>query len=114
MANPTQFVPIVGEEVAAAAGLAPLARAIAIAGEAGNSALAIYDTVKNPSSVIVNILGMVLGVGSIAKVSRDGAGMAKVAKLRREMSPDTVAGLGKVFQKNAADLQPALKFCKWK
>nr|OQO24051.1 hypothetical protein B0A51_05021 [Rachicladosporium sp. CCFEE 5018] len=78
------FIPIVGEEIAAAAGFATLARAIAIAGEVGNAALGVYDTVNDPSSAVVNILGMLVGVGAIAKVSRDGKGIGDVANLRRE------------------------------
>lgn len=113
-ADPVQFVPVIGEEAAAAAGLAGLARAIAIAGELGNGALGIYDSVKNPASAVVNILGMLLGVGAIAKVSRDGKGLAQVAKVRREMSADTIAGLGSVFAKHNNELNTISKFCKWK
>ena len=107
-----QFVPIVGEEVAAAAGLASLARAIAIAGEVGNAALGIYDTVEDPKSAIVNILGMLVGAGAIAKVSRDGKGLGDVAKLRRGMSADDVAGLGNIFKSQDDKLQNIMKVCR--
>ena len=56
---------------------------------------------------------MLVGVGAIAKISRDGAGIAKVAKLQREMDPNTVAALGTVFKHNAGELQTSMKFCKW-
>lgn len=113
MANLIQFVPIIGEEAASLAGLASLARAIAIAGEAGNAALSIYDTVKSPDSAIINILGMLVGVGTIAKVSRDGEGIGKVAKVSRGMDPNTIKSLGTVFKKNTDKLQTTMKFCKW-
>ena len=99
--------------MAAAAGLATVARAIAMVGEAGNSALAIYDTVKNPRSAIINILGMVVGVGAVAKASRDGTGLAKIAKMRRDMDPTVVASMGKVFQSNSDKLSTVMKFCRW-
>ncbi|MCJ1310400.1 hypothetical protein MMC25_004064 [Agyrium rufum] len=71
------FVPVVGEELAITAVFATLARAIAIAvaGELGNAALAIYDTVEDPKSAVVNILGMLLGVGAITNAARDGVGI---------------------------------------
>ncbi|EPS35046.1 putative alpha-1,3-glucanase [Penicillium oxalicum 114-2] len=108
------FVPVVGEEVAAAAGLVTLARSVAIAGELANGALAIYDTVQNPSSAVVNILGMLFGVGSITKVSRDGQGLASVAKLRREMKPEEIASLGGIFKSNDDKLRSIMKVCNWK
>ncbi|OJJ96909.1 hypothetical protein ASPACDRAFT_1859003 [Aspergillus aculeatus ATCC 16872] len=107
------FVPIVGEEVAAAAGMASLARAIAIAGEIGNAALGIYDTVDDPSSAVVNIIGMLLDVRAIAKVSRDGQGIASVAKLRRAMTSDEVAAMGSIFKANDDNLQAIMKVCKF-
>ena len=113
MANLTQFVPIVGEEAATAAGMASLARAIAIAGEAGNGALGIYDSVKNPSSAIINVLGMLIGVGAISKVSRDAPGLSKVARVAKSMSPDMVKNFGAIFKNNVDDLQTTMKFCKY-
>lgn len=62
---------------------------------------------------IVNILGMLIGVGAIAKVARDGKGIGEVAKLQREMSPYAVAGLGGVFSKHTNELKTTMKFCKW-
>lgn len=107
-----QFVPVVGEEVAVAAGLTAVARAIAIAGEVGNAALGIYDTVNNPKSAVVNIFGLLLGVGAIAKVTRDGTGIAKVAKVRNEMKAADIAGLGSIVKSHDDKLQSILKFCK--
>ncbi|KAJ9624398.1 Glucan endo-1,3-alpha-glucosidase agn1 [Taxawa tesnikishii (nom. ined.)] len=106
------FVPVVGEEIALAAGLATLARTIAIAGELGNAALAIYDTVQDPEAAVVNILGMLIGVGSIAKVARTGKGIGDVAKLRRGMTATDVAGLGSVFKNSDDKLQNIVKVCR--
>ncbi|KAK5130435.1 hypothetical protein LTR08_002134 [Meristemomyces frigidus] len=106
------FIPIVGEEVALAYGFATLARSIVVAGELGNAALAIYDTVEDPTSAVVNILGMLVGVGTIAKATRDGKGIGDIANIRRGMSSDDVAGLGSIFKANDDKLQSIMKVCK--
>ncbi|THY23807.1 glycoside hydrolase [Aureobasidium pullulans] len=106
------FVPFVGEELALAAGLATLGRTIAIAGELGNAALATYDTVQDPESAVVNILGMLVGVGAIAKVERSGENIGEVAKLRRGMTAEDVAGLGSVFKNSDDMLQKIIKVCR--
>jgi len=85
---------------------------VAITGELGNAALAIYDTVQDPSSAVVNILGMLMGVGSIAKVSRDGEGIGAAAVLRRGMSSDQVASLGSIFKANDDKLQGIMNVCR--
>lgn len=105
-------MPVVGEELAAAAGFASLARAITIAGEVGNGALTIYDTVEDPSSAVVNVLGMLVGVGAIAKVTRDGEGLSSVAKIRKSMTSDDVSSLGTLFKANDDKLQSILKVCR--
>lgn len=101
-----------GEEVALAAGLASLARTIAITGELGNAALAIYNFVHDAKSAVVNILGMLMGVGAIAKVECSGKGFGDVAKLRRGMSAADVAGLGSVFKNSDDKLQAIIKVCR--
>jgi chitinase len=78
----------------------------------GNAALGIYDTVDDPKSAIVNILGMLLGVGAIAKVSRDGKGVGDVANVRRGMSADSVSSLGRIFKSNDDTLQSVLNVCR--
>lgn len=113
LANFQQFIPVIGEEAAALVGLADLPRAIAIAGEVGNAALAIYDTVTNPASAVINILGLLVGAGTIAKVARDAPGLAKVAKLQRGMDSASVAKLGGVFKNGVDELNPIMKVCKW-
>lgn len=103
---------MVGEEVAAAAGFADLARAIALTGELGNGILAVYNTVEDPSSAVMNVLGMLLGVGSIAKATRDGEGISSVAKIRKEMTADDIASFGKIFSNNDDKLQSIMKVCR--
>ncbi|PYH47158.1 uncharacterized protein BP01DRAFT_381001 [Aspergillus saccharolyticus JOP 1030-1] len=75
-------------------------------------ALGIYDTVDDPSSAVVSIIGMLLGVDAIAKVSCDGQGIASVAKLRRAMTSDEVAAMGSIFKANDDKLQAIIKVCK--
>ncbi|KAJ5662800.1 hypothetical protein N7507_003531 [Penicillium longicatenatum] len=107
------FVPVVGTEVAAGLGFANLARIIAIAGELGNAALATYDTVEDPSSAVVNMLGMLFGAGSIAKVGRDAKGLSSVAKWRRGMKTGELASLGDIFKNGDSKVQSLMgKVCK--
>jgi chitinase len=102
----------VGEELALAAGLATLGRTIAIAGEVGNAAYDVYQTVQDPKSAVVNILGMLLGVGAIARVERTGKGLGDVAKIRRGMTADTVSAFGPVFKGSDDALQNVIhKLC---
>lgn len=90
-----------------------LARAISIAGELGNAAFDIYQTVDDPSSAIVNILGSLIGVGSIAKLSRDGKGIGDIAKLRRGMKDDAVKSMGAIFKNQNDKIGSLAKFCKY-
>ncbi|KAI0191619.1 hypothetical protein F4808DRAFT_476023 [Astrocystis sublimbata] len=107
------FVPVVGQEVAAGLGFANLARIIAIAGELGNAALATYDTVNDPASAVVNILGGLFGVGGIVKASRDAKGIASIAKWRKGMKASEISSLGKIFQDGDTKIQSLLgKVCK--
>jgi chitinase len=102
----------VGEELALAAGLATLGRTIAIVGEASNAAYDVYQTVQDPKSAVVNILGMLLGVGAIARVERTGKGLGDVAKIRRGMTADTVSAFGPVFKGSDDALQNVVhKLC---
>lgn len=106
------FVPVVGEEIAMAAGFASLARAIAISGELGNAAVGIYDTVNDPKSAVVNILGMLLGVGAVARATRDGKGIADIAKIRQGMKEAEISAMGRIFKENDDTLQNIAKVCK--
>lgn len=55
---------------------------------------------------------MLLGVGAIAKATRDGKGIGSIATIRRGMSADTVKGLGDIFKNSDDKLQSILKICK--
>jgi chitinase len=104
---------MVGEGIAAGLGLANLARVIAIAGELANAALATYDTVKDPASAVVNMLGMLFGVGSIAKASRNAKGLSEVANWRKGMKAGEITSLGKIFENGDSMVQSILgKVCK--
>ena len=98
--------------VAAAAGLATLARAIPIIGELSNAATGVYDTVQDPSSALLNILGMLMGVGAISKATRDGGGIGSIANIRDGMKAEEVASLGTIFKNEDDKLQSILKVCK--
>jgi chitinase len=74
--------------------------------------MGIYDTVDDPKSAVVNVLGMLLGVGAIAKASRDGKGLNDVAKVRRGMTADAVGSLGRIFKDNDDTLQGIMKVCR--
>jgi chitinase len=101
-----------GEEAAVAAGFLTLGRTIAIAGEVGNTAAAMYETVQDPNSAVINILGMLIGVGAIARVERTGKGLGDVAKIRRGMTADTVSAFGPVFKGSDDALQNVIhKLC---
>ncbi|KAJ5323307.1 hypothetical protein N7476_001907 [Penicillium atrosanguineum] len=111
--NPNmQFVPIVGEELAAAAGLATIACSVAIAGELANGAFAGCDTVQDPKSAVVNVIEMLFGVGAIAKASRDGEGLVSIARFRRAMKAEEINGFGSTFKGSDDKLQAILKGCK--
>jgi chitinase len=102
----------VGEEAALAGGFTALARTIFIAGEVGNAAFTIYDTVENPDNAVFNILGMLLGVGAIAKVERTGKGLGDVARIRHGLDSADIANLGSIFKDNDDKLQSFLRVCR--
>ncbi|KAG8163304.1 hypothetical protein KVR01_006601 [Diaporthe batatas] len=107
------FVPVVGTEVAAALGLTNIARVIAVAGELGNAAFATYETVRDPASAIVNILGMLFGVGQIAKAERSATGIRGVAAWRKGMKSSEISSMGRFFADGDSKVQTLLgKVCK--
>ncbi|KAJ5256641.1 Peptidoglycan-binding Lysin subgroup [Penicillium angulare] len=55
------IIPFAGEVVDAIGGVANVARAAYVVGEAGNAALLVYDIVKKPSSAPFAILVLVMG-----------------------------------------------------
>lgn len=79
------FVPFVGEAAASAAGLTTLARTISMLGELGGVAMAIYESVDDPSSALINILGLLAGIGGFKRSPRDGEGLNGVAKVWRNL-----------------------------
>jgi len=72
----------------------------------------VYDTINDPSSAVVNILGMLVGVGAITRTTRNGPGIASAANLRRGMTSDNVASLGTIFKAQDDKLQSIMKVCK--
>ncbi|KAH9903612.1 hypothetical protein F4778DRAFT_91579 [Xylariomycetidae sp. FL2044] len=108
------FLPIIGTEVAATLGFANMARIIAIAGELGNAALAMtYDSINDPSSAVINILGSLFGVGNIARAARGAKGLSDVAQWRKGMSSADISVMGKHFADGDSKVQSILgKVCK--
>ena len=59
------------------------------------------------------MLGMLFGVGTIAKASRDAKGLASVAQWRKGMKTGEITSLGKIFQSEDEKLQSIVgKVCK--
>lgn len=99
-------VPFIGELSLLASGATNLARAAMIAGEVANGALAMYDLIENPDSALLNLMGMLLGVGGMTAVKRDGINVNQMASLRRELTDgQKLTGLGAVFKRNDDALQ---------
>ncbi|KAG8623138.1 hypothetical protein KVT40_008114 [Elsinoe batatas] len=101
------FVPIIGTKVAAALGFATLARTIAITGELANLGLATYETVQSSENALINMLGMLLGLGAIPKVTRNGPGLSPVANWRKAMDSKTITSMGRMYSDNDRLLQTA-------
>ncbi|KAJ5088758.1 hypothetical protein N7456_012374 [Penicillium angulare] len=93
------FVSFVGEEAAAAAGMATLARSIAIAGEAANRSCNLRHS---------------LGVGSIVKAERSGTGLKAAAAARGEIKASEICSMGDLFRNNDNTLQDIMGICKSK
>ncbi|ESZ94750.1 alpha-1,3-glucanase/mutanase [Sclerotinia borealis F-4128] len=105
------IVPFVGEAGAALAGLAVIARTIAIAGEVANTAFSIYTIVDDPASAPMTALSLLFGLGGVAAVSRDAEVFAKVAALRREMKAADVAAMSSTVEEQVALVQKIIKEC---
>ena len=99
------FLPIVGTEAAAALGLNNTARVIAIADELGKAAFATYETVRDPESAIVNILGILFSVGKLAKAERDVNAIRGVAQYLIGMASSEILCLGRFFADRDSELQ---------
>ncbi|KAL9622388.1 MAG: hypothetical protein Q9160_003231 [Pyrenula sp. 1 TL-2023] len=85
------FIPFVGEVLGSVAGLANLARIVAVLATAGDAAMNIYTIVDDPANAPLAIFGLVLGPLGLANMGN----VAKAASLRRGMKAEDVAKMGK-------------------
>ncbi len=106
------FIPFVGEEAAALAGMASLAKVISIAGEVANTGFAIFDTVNDPSSAFMNLVGSIMGIRGVVKEARDAEGFAKMSKDARGLRAGDISKLGKSFKQKDDLLQSIVSVCK--
>lgn len=79
-----------------------------ILGALGNGALAIYDTVQDPQSAVVNVLGALFGLGGLAKVPRTEEGLSDLAVTWAKIKPETIQSFGKIFEDNDSRLRSVL------
>lgn len=84
------FIPVLGEVVGSIAQLANIGRIIALGGLAGNTALGIYDVVKDPGNAPLAIFGLILEPLSLMDIEKVG----KAARFARQMSADDIRKLG--------------------
>jgi hypothetical protein len=84
------FIPILGEVVGSIVQFANIGRIIALAGLAGNTALGIYDVVKDPSNAPLAIFGLILEPLALMDVAK----VSKAASFARQMSVDDIKKLG--------------------
>ena len=101
-------VPFVGEMSATAAGMASLARAIAMFSEVSNAALSIYEIFEDPKSAPMAVMGMVLGV---AALPRTGTTFSKTGKIMRDMKPVEVEKMGEIFVAKNVIIKRILREC---
>lgn len=104
------IVPFVGEEAAAAAGLASAARAIAIAGGAANLGYDISVVVGEPGSAPFLILGWLMGAGGVARLDRNAESFSKMAATRKGMT-DEISKLGSIVDDTANTIQKITRSC---
>ncbi|WPH01347.1 Hypothetical protein R9X50_00418900 [Acrodontium crateriforme] len=72
--------------------------------DVGNVALAIQQIVADPSSAPMAILGALSGPGG-----RTEEGLAKIAKARRDLTEDDIAGIGDEFKERNNEFQKTIK-----
>ncbi|KAM3510889.1 hypothetical protein MY11210_005492 [Beauveria gryllotalpidicola] len=97
-------IPFVGEELAAAAGMANLARYLALIGEGVNAGETVYDLATDPKEAPVILFGMLLGAGSLP---RRGESFEQMRNVRRGMTDEQLKRFGDVQQgdsKKAIDI----------
>jgi hypothetical protein len=85
------FIPVVGEVLGSVAGLASLARIIAVLATVGDAAMDIYSIVDDPKNAPLAIFGLVLGPLGLADI----ATVARAANLKRAMKGEDILKLGK-------------------
>lgn len=84
------MIPIAGEVLGSIAGMARIGAMIAMAGEAANLAVGVYEMVDNPDNGPLAIMNLVFAPAALA----DFGNIAKAAKIRREMKHEDIAKLG--------------------
>ncbi|CAK7211951.1 Glucan endo-1,3-alpha-glucosidase agn1 [Sporothrix eucalyptigena] len=104
-----QVQPFVGEEAAMTAGMAGLARTVAILDELGNTAFGIYFIIDDPGSALFSVMGMLFGVRGIARSARDGKGIRKMADKRAGWLDSEIPKFGGGFKDK---LQGIVKVCR--
>jgi hypothetical protein len=101
-------VPFAGEFVGEIADLAWLVEAAVVVDIIGNTALGVYDIVKNKDNPGMAVLNMLLGaVGGRGK-SRSGENYSNAASKRRELGVEDVGKFGAVFKRNDDGLRKVI------
>ena len=104
------IVPFVGEEAAAAAGLASAARAIAIAGGAANLGYDISAVVGEPGSAPFLIMGWLMGARGVTRLDRNAESFSKMAAARKGMTSE-ISKLGSIVDDTATRIQKITRSC---
>ncbi|KAJ5635477.1 Peptidoglycan-binding Lysin subgroup [Penicillium longicatenatum] len=91
------IIPFAREAVDAIGGVANVARAAYVVGEASNVALSIYDIVNNPSSAPFAILSLVMGADASVVSKASKTTFTKAAVFRTAMTEDTLSSFSKEF-----------------
>lgn len=102
------IIPFVGEFAAASAGLASMARIIALVGEAANAGLSIYEIVDDPKSAPMAVMGMLLGAAALPRVP---ASFSKMGNLMRAMKSEDVVNMGAIFSRKVGLVKRILREC---
>ncbi|KAK3333838.1 hypothetical protein B0T19DRAFT_138782 [Cercophora scortea] len=110
------FIPFVGEFAAAAAGLATLARVIALVGEGASLALDVYGVADGAASDslgdVGSILGMLFGVRGFTKSAKNAAGFREMGIKRADFSGSgAIEMMGEAWKTNDASLQNIVRMC---
>jgi chitinase len=107
------FIPFVGEAATALSGVATLARIAAIAGDAAGVGLGIYEFVRDPSSALMDLLGITFGLRGLAMAARDADGFERMAAAARRLRADgSIGRIGGSVKTNDDILQGMIGVCK--